>query len=139
MINQISQICPGEPVPSEEWVRLQFCPKNPHAKVASQYRCQFDVKMMVQNNLGMTILMRIDYFAAVSRYMREFTVRFCQYSAFASLDDKHRIKVGEPNYPVAAEERGRRVIVAEKRVFEVGDHDFMKFSIIPSVSFLITI
>ena len=54
-------------------------------------------------------------------------------------DDKHCIEVGEPNYPVAAAERGRRVIVAEKRVFEVGDHDFTKFSNIPSVSFLITI
>ena len=45
LINQVSQMCSGEPIPSEEWVRLQFCPKNPHAKVASQYRCQFDAKM----------------------------------------------------------------------------------------------
>ena len=84
----------------------------------------------------MTILMPIDYSAAVFRYMKELSIRFRQYSVFASMDDKHRIKVGEPNYPVAAAERGRRVIVAEKSVFEVGDHDF---TIIPSVSFLITI
>ena len=71
--------------------------------------------------------------------MREFAARFHENSVFTSLDDKHQIKVGEPNYPVAAAERGRRVIVAEKRVFEVDDHNFTKFSIIYSVSFLITI
>lgn len=38
--HQVSQMCPGESVASEEWVRLQFCLKNSHAKVASQYRCQ---------------------------------------------------------------------------------------------------
>ena len=50
------------------------------------------------------------YSAVVFRYMREFAVRFHQYSAFASLDDKQCIKVGEPNYPVAAVECGKRVI-----------------------------
>ena len=139
LIDQVSQICPEEPVPSEEWVRLQFCPKNPHAKVASQYRCQFDVKMMVQKRQFRRDYIDSHYSAAVFRYMREFAIRFRHSSVFASLDDKHRIKVGEPNYPVAAAERGRRVIVAEKRVFEVGDHDFTKFSIIPSVSFIIAI
>ena len=36
---------------------------------------------------------------------------FREHSAFLSIDDKHRIKVGEPNFPVAAAERGRRVAV----------------------------
>lgn len=49
------------------------------------------------------------------------------------LDDKHRCKVGEPSFPVAAAERGRKVLVSLTQSFEVGDHDFTKFSIIPSV------
>jgi hypothetical protein len=43
------------------------------------------------------------------------------------------MKVGEPGYPVAAVERGREVLVAMRTRFEVGDHDFTKLSIIPSV------
>ena len=33
------------------------------------------------------------------------------HAAFVSLDDKHRVKVGEPNFPVASAERGRQVII----------------------------
>ena len=49
------------------------------------------------------------------------------------LDDKHRIKVGDPNIPVAAAERGRCVLIAAGSQFLVADHDFTTFSIIPSV------
>ena len=139
LVQQVSQMCPGEPLPSEQWVRLQFCPRNPRAKVASQYTSQFNVKMMIQKRQFRHDHIDAHYCAALFRYMREFAIRFRHLAIFASLDDKHRIKVGEPNYPVAAAERGRRVIVAESRTFEVGDHDFTKFSIIPSVSFVITI
>lgn len=55
------------------------------------------------------------------------------------IDDKHRLKVGEPGFPVAAAERGRRVIVSLNEVFQVGDHDFTRFSIIPCVIFQIDI
>lgn len=47
------------------------------------------------------------------------------------IDDKHRVKVGEPNF--AGVERGREVIVSLHETFAVGDHDFCKFSVIPSV------
>lgn len=33
-------------------------------------------------------------------------------TAFLSIDEKHRIKVGEPNFPVAAAEWGRQVVVS---------------------------
>ena len=49
------------------------------------------------------------------------------------MDDKHRMKVGEPGFPVAAAERGRRVLVKVGTSLEVADHDFMQFSLIPSV------
>lgn len=38
LIKQVAELCPGEPVPSEQWVRLQFYPKNPRAKTAVQYK-----------------------------------------------------------------------------------------------------
>ncbi len=77
--------------------------------------------------------------AAVFRYQREMAVQFKEFSKFVCLDDKHRIKIGEPNFPVAAAERGRRVLVSRASSFEVDDHDFTIFSVIPSVCLLIDI
>ena len=63
--------------------------------------------------------------------MREFAISVQDLAVFVSLNDKHRIKIGEPNYPVAAAERGRRVLVGPNETFEVADHDFTKFQSFP--------
>ena len=55
------------------------------------------------------------------------------------LDDKHKVQVGEPNCPVAAAKRGRQVLVHSSTSFFMGDHDFTRKSIIPSVSLLVDI
>ena len=49
------------------------------------------------------------------------------------MDDKHRVKVGEPGTPVAAAERGKQVLVSLSQSFQVCDHDFTRFSLIPTV------
>ena len=49
------------------------------------------------------------------------------------MDDKHSCKVGEPSCPVAAVDRGKRVIVRIDQSFQVSDHDFSKISVTPSV------
>ena len=43
-----------------------------------------------------------------------------------SVDDKHNIKIGEPNFPVASVDRGKEVLVGPGINFVVGDHDFTK-------------
>lgn len=40
---------------------------------------------------------------------------------------------------MAAAEKGRRVLVRVGTIFEVGDHDFTKFSVIPSVALMVSI
>ena len=77
--------------------------------------------------------------AAIFRYMQEYALKFKQHSAFICLDDKHKIKIGEPDFPVASAERGKIVPVAVNDSLQAGDHDFTKFGIIPSVSFCIDI
>ena len=139
LIQEVSKLCPGECIPSEQWVRLQFCPRNPRAKVASQYKSQFNVKMMIQKRQFRLNHIDAHYCAAIFRYMRDFAICFRNSVLFISMDDKHRIKIGEPNLPLAAAECGRRVLVSCDSTFEVGDHDFAKFSIIPSVTFIIKI
>jgi hypothetical protein len=60
-------------------------------------------------------------------------VKYKEYSNLFFLDDKYRCKVGEPNHPVAAVDRGKLVIVANGMIFAVADHDFTKCGLIPSV------
>ena len=55
-------------------------------------------------------------------------------AVLVSMDDKHKIKCGEPGYPVAAAERGKRVVVGPNQIMAVGDHDFTKCSLVPSVN-----
>ena len=132
-IDQVSKRCPpGTPIPSESWVRLNFSPRNPRAKVA-HYRGRLKVKHVVQKRMFRKFHPDEHYCAALFRYQRELAVKYRDLSTFICIDDKHRIKIGEPGYPVAAAERGRQVIVSENETFAVGDHDFTKFSITPSV------
>ena len=49
------------------------------------------------------------------------------------------MKVGEPGFPVAAAERGRKAVVSIHETIAVGDHDFTRFFIIPSVVFHLSI
>lgn len=79
------------------------------------------------------------YNSAPNRYEKEFGVKFRQYTTFVSQDNKHKIKVGGPEYPVAEVDQGRAVLVGlnEKKV--VQDHEFTKFTLTPSVNFLIDI
>ena len=136
LISQVESRCsPGTPIPSNEWVRLQFWPKTP-AKRKLGYTGKFKIKYMVQQRQWRHSHPDTHYAAALFRYMREYAVQFRSHCGFVCLDDKHRIKVGEPGFPVAAAERGRRVMVGLNESLTVGDHDFTKFGIIPSVTLL---
>lgn len=96
------------------------------------------MKFMVQQRQFRKEHIDSHYAAASYRYLREYAVSVREFCAFVSLDDKHKIKIGEPGYPIAAAERGR-VPVCEDELMTVGDHDFSKFSLIPSVVFLINV
>ena len=134
LVEQVSKRCPeGTAIPSQQWVRLQFWPKNPRTKAASQYRKRLQIKMMVQKRQFRKNHMDSHYCAAIFRYLREYAVLFRDSAVFLCLDDKHRVKVGEPGVPVAAAERGRQVLVSMSQSFQVCDHDFTRFSLIPTV------
>ena len=74
------------------------------------------------------------YCAALFRYARKFAIKFYDHCSLLFLDDRHCCKVGEPNYPVAAVEKGKKVVAAVSgSTFTISDHDFTKFGLIPSV------
>ena len=106
LVEQVSKKCPpGTPLPSLQWVRLQFYPRNPRTKTASLFRKRLPVKMMVQKRQFRKAHIDEHYCAAIFRYLREYALLFKDECLLVCLDDKHRIKIGEPGFPVAAAER----------------------------------
>ena len=73
------------------------------------------------------------YASALFKYEKPFACKYKDFTTFVCMDDKHACKVGEPKCPVAAVDRGKRVIVGLNQSLEVSDHDHTKLSIIPSV------
>ena len=140
LIEQVNARLPAEtPVPSESWIRLQFWPKNRHAHSRIHYSGKLNIRFMVQGRQFQKTHPDTHYAAALFKYQRECAVLFRDDCAFLCIDDKHRVKVGEPGFPVTAAERGRRVLVVRDSTFEVGDHDFTCKSIVPSVSFILDV
>jgi hypothetical protein len=66
------------------------------------------------------------YASALFRYQKEFSIKFRDHLTFTSLDDKHTMKVGEPQCPVAAVEHGKQVLVSKDKKLTVADHDFTR-------------
>ena len=140
LIEQVNARLPAETlVPSQSWIRLQFWPKNRHAHSRIHYSGKLNIRFMVQGRQFQKTHPDTHYAAALFKYQRECAVLFRDDCAFLYLDDKHRVKVGEPGFPVAAAVRWRRVLVVRDSTFEVGDHDFTYKSIVPSVSFILDV
>lgn len=138
--DQVASRCPkGTSIPSVEWIRLQFWPKTDHSKRALAHTGRFKVQFRVQQRQFRKDPPDAHYAAGIFRYQPEYAVCVREHSMFVCLDDKHRNKIGEPGFPVAAAERGRQVLQAAGSRFLVGDHDFTKFGVIPSVAFNVSI
>ena len=128
---QIVKSCPeGTAIPSVQWLRLQFWPKRASA---AAHRNTGKIKMMVAARQFRKEHVDVYYASSVFRYQKKFCVKFRDVTTFICQDDKHTVKVGEPGCPLAAVERGKRVIVRINQ-WRSGDHDFTKFSLTPSVN-----
>ncbi|XP_014677904.1 PREDICTED: uncharacterized protein LOC106817733 [Priapulus caudatus] len=89
-----------------------------------------NIRMMVQKRLFGKDHPGAHYCAAIWRYMREMAVSMKKDALLISMYDKHKVKVGEPGFPVAAAERGKQVLVGPEEIAAVGDHDFTCISLI---------
>ncbi|PKY60554.1 hypothetical protein RhiirA4_484384 [Rhizophagus irregularis] len=110
LLRQIKRECPPEiPIPSAQWLRLQFWPKNPTRLSSLQFTGLLPLKFMVQTRQLRAFHPDVHYASALFRYEKEFAVKFKKITNLIFLDDKHRCKVGEPGFPVAAVEEERNV------------------------------
>lgn len=102
-INQVSQHCPLEALIPP----VRLTPKTPYPKVYHHYRGRIQPKHVVlsESLIQMSIIMQ-PYFTT----NLELVVKFWNMSTLICIDDKHRIKVGEPEYSVTAVKWGRWVL-----------------------------
>ncbi|CAG2243123.1 unnamed protein product [Mytilus edulis] len=129
-----AKLAPNILVPSQQWLRWQFWPRHANFQSSHRYTGKLKVKFMIQSRQFRKTHVDMHYASAIFRYQKEFAIMYKPFCNFVCMDDKHKLKVGEPGYPVATVERGKQVIVAMGKKFEVADHDFTKFSITPSVN-----
>ena len=112
LVEQVTSMCPsGTPIPSQQWVRLQFWPKNPTANASLQHTGRLQVKFMVQARQLRMWHEDGHHASAMYRYLREMAIKYRDVCDLVFMDDKDKCKVGEPSAPVAAVERGKAVIV----------------------------
>ena len=90
------------PIPSEQWLRLQFAPKTPSSYNAVQYTGNLNVKFQVQSHQLRKEHVDFHYASPIFHYQKVMGVRFRKFCSFVCMDDKHHCKVGEPGHPVAA-------------------------------------
>jgi len=122
-------------IPSDEWIRLQFWPRNSYHNSAMQYTGAFRIKYVVQTRLLHKYHVDIHYCSALFRYMRLFAIRFRSYVCTIFADDKHKIPIGE-KVAVSTGVRNKRTLGSMDINLSACDHDFTKCSITPSVSLI---
>ena len=102
---------------------------------AMNYTSRFNVRFMVQQRNIRKFSPDDHYCNALFKYAKQLVIKFSDHCAFISIDDECKIKVGEPNCPVAAVAHGKRVLVSKEQVFQVADHDMSSITLIPTVGF----
>ncbi|CAG8612740.1 7401_t:CDS:2, partial [Scutellospora calospora] len=125
LLRQIEKKClTRTPIPSAQWLRLQFWPKNPTQLSSLQFTGRLPLKFMVQTHQLCAYHQDTHYASALYRYEKEFA---------------HRCKVREPEFPIAAVERGKKVVVSRETTFAVANYDYTKTGIILSITIICNI
>ena len=96
-----------ENIPSLSWFRFQFWPKSSYMAAAMNCTGRFNVCFMVQQRNIRKFSPDDHYCNALFKYAKQLTIKFSDHCAFISIDDKCKIKVGEPNCPFAAVAHGK--------------------------------
>ena len=130
---------PEDEITSFSWFKFQFWPIDSTTHAALNYTGRFPVKYMLQQRMIRKSHDDDHYTNAIFKYAREYAVSIRDICSFVCTDDKNKISIGEPNFPLAALIRGRRVLVGNNESFQVGDHDFSTIILFPTVIFVIDI
>ena len=121
-------------IPSEEWIRLQFWPRNPYEHSSLHHTGRFNVKQKVQIRQQRKDHQDSKYCSVILKYARQM---YRDVVTYMSVDDKAIIPKGEPGLPIAATSRRHNSsLVLGTASLEALDHDFHIHGIVPSVTFV---
>lgn len=132
----VSRLPQGSAIPSVEWLRLQFMPKNPALASASQYTGRYSLKHRIQSRQFNAFHIDAHYAAALQKYLKEFAVLHRDLCVLLSVDDKNHIPVGEPGVSIATIYRSKKAGTHVNIPNIAADHK-CKFS--PSVAIVIEV
>ena len=93
-------------IPSSEWIRLQFFPRNPYSSASLRHTGRLNVRVAVQRCQLCKKHIDSKYVMVLLKYVKSFAVRFSEHIIFVSRDDKIIVPVGEPQAPVSNSVRG---------------------------------
>lgn len=79
------------------------------------------------------------YASALFRYFKKLAVIFSDFNWLVFLNNKYHCKVRKLGFSVAAVDRGKSVLVFQKKSFIVVNHDFIKTGLISSITMLCNI
>lgn len=132
---QAAAKCPeGTPIPSIQWLALQFQPKSIQDSNALKYTGKLEVRYCIQSR-KLRAAPDDDHFClALFEMQRTMAVEFAEHSQFVCLHDKAKVPVGEPQQAMPTGVRNRRGIAAGGATVSALDHDQpSKDSLTPSV------
>lgn len=77
LLSEVSKtVGPDVPIPSAQWLRLQFWPKTPTAKTALQYTGRLKVKYMIQKHQLRKYHEDAHYASALFQYQKEMAIKY---------------------------------------------------------------
>src|SRR5688572_29549185 len=89
------------PIPNEELIRLQFCPKNVYAKTFMQYMQytgRFKISYKVQNRLLLNLILKLVIVPHYFVILDFFAIKFHKVTYFISADYKHKVSIGPKKF-----------------------------------------
>ena len=86
---KVQERCPPDiPIPSDEWIRLQFAPSSSSSHTALRYTGRLQVRRKIQQRQWRKQHEDFHYTACIFRYEREYAVHMRDFSRLVSIDDK---------------------------------------------------
>jgi len=114
-------------IPSEDWIRYQFWPKNPYSTSALHYTGRFSIEFGVKAHQLWKSHADAHYVPnSRLQYVKAFCLKHKDFPLSLSADDKVIVPIGEPDLSVSTGVRGHHrslVPVSESSVMSL-DHDF---------------
>ena len=126
-------------IPLLSWFKFQFWPKDCTTHSALNYTGHFPGKYIMQLQMVRKSHRNNPYANAIYKYTQQYAIDITYLASFICTDNKHKILLGQPGFPLSALPCGRRVLVGKNQVYQVGDHNFSKISLKTTVLLLNTI